>query len=228
MPGNILKLIAALSMLIDHVGLMFFPNQLWMRAVGRLAFPIFAFFIAEGFRYTRSKLRYLLTVFALGVACHTVYYIVTRSASFNVLITFSLSLCLLILLDKALSDVRQNAAEKFLYIAAFAAALLAVTVICHYAEVDYGLLGVMLPLWPSFAQSKRGRLCAFAGGLLPLCISAAIEGMPVQFFAYLALIPLFFYNEKPGKPRLKYFFYAFYPAHLALLWSLQAIIQKLV
>lgn len=66
MPGNILKLIAALSMLIDHVGLMFFPNQLWMRAVGRLAFPIFAFFIAEGFRYTRSKLRYLLTVFALA------------------------------------------------------------------------------------------------------------------------------------------------------------------
>lgn len=55
MSGFVLKLIAAVSMLIDHAGLLLFPEQDWMRLVGRLAMPIFAYCIAEGFLYTRSR-----------------------------------------------------------------------------------------------------------------------------------------------------------------------------
>ena len=49
MSSFLLKIIAAVTMLIDHAGLMLFPQATWMRAVGRLAFPLFAFCIAEGF-----------------------------------------------------------------------------------------------------------------------------------------------------------------------------------
>lgn len=55
---NQLKTIAAISMLIDHVGLTFFPELRILRILGRLAFPIFSFFVYEGFVYTRSKSRY--------------------------------------------------------------------------------------------------------------------------------------------------------------------------
>ena len=57
--GTALKSIAALIMVIDHIGYMFFPKVIWIRKVGRLSFPIFAFFVAEGFFYTKDKRRYL-------------------------------------------------------------------------------------------------------------------------------------------------------------------------
>ena len=66
LSGNGLKLVAALTMLIDHVGMLLFPQVLLLRIIGRLAFPIYAFMIAEGCRYTKNKLRYFLMVFLLG------------------------------------------------------------------------------------------------------------------------------------------------------------------
>lgn len=53
-----LKLLAVVTMLIDHMGFTLFPHAVWMRAVGRLAFPIFCFLIAEGCAHTHDKKRY--------------------------------------------------------------------------------------------------------------------------------------------------------------------------
>ena len=76
MSAFVLKLLAAACMLIDHAGLLLFPSQTWMRAVGRLAFPLFAYFIGEGFYYTKNRLRYFLRIFLLGVACQIPYAVV--------------------------------------------------------------------------------------------------------------------------------------------------------
>jgi len=62
LSGNMLKIIAALAMLCDHVGLLFFPSQDIFRIIGRLAFPIFAFMIAEGCKYTRNKAKYFFNL----------------------------------------------------------------------------------------------------------------------------------------------------------------------
>ena len=78
-------------MTIDHVGVLLLPHVIVLRILGRLALPIFAFMIAEGCRYTRNRLRYFGSVFALGVLCQIVYYMVDRSLYFSILITFSLS-----------------------------------------------------------------------------------------------------------------------------------------
>ena len=67
LDGTTLKIIAMISMVFDHVGDMFFPSVMWPRMIGRLAMPIFSFFIAEGFAHTRDKKKYLgrLGLFAL-------------------------------------------------------------------------------------------------------------------------------------------------------------------
>ena len=67
LSGNTLKIVAAVSMLLDHIGVVFFPHVAVFRILGRLALPIFAFMIAEGCRYTKNRLRYFLTIFGLGV-----------------------------------------------------------------------------------------------------------------------------------------------------------------
>ena len=64
---DVLKIIAVLAMLIDHVGKLFFPEVLFLQILGRLAFPIFAFFIAEGFYYTKNKVQYLFTILVFAV-----------------------------------------------------------------------------------------------------------------------------------------------------------------
>ncbi|MBP5169373.1 MAG: TraX protein, partial [Oscillospiraceae bacterium] len=62
LDGTILKIIAMISMVFDHVGDMFFPGVMWLRMIGRLALPIFSFCIAEGFAHTRDRKKYLFRI----------------------------------------------------------------------------------------------------------------------------------------------------------------------
>ena len=212
MSTFILKIIAVITMTIDHAGLLLFGDEPWMRAVGRIAFPLFAFFIAEGFRCTRNRRRYFLTVFSLGVFCQIVAEIFSPGEAWNVLLTFSLSLTLLCLLDKAKKDVR--------FLAAFGGGLIGVFFLTQYIAVDYGFFGVILPLFPALFENKWARLGAFAAGLAVLCT----DSHPLQWYSMIAVFLLAFYNGKPGKYKMKYFFYIFYPLHLAILWGIRYLI----
>ena len=70
---NLLKLIAIISMLIDHTGKMFFPQYGIMRIIGRLAFPLFAYCIAVGCVYSRNRLKYLSRVLLVGLISQPFY-----------------------------------------------------------------------------------------------------------------------------------------------------------
>ena len=146
MPGSILKIIAAVTMLIDHAGLILFPEQHWMRIVGRIAFPLFAYCIAEGYRYTRHRLRYFLQIFLLGIGCQIVYYIAERDWYHGILLTFSLSI-LLMELARRWRLAMQTADEKaaWLWGIALFAAILAVWGFTTVVTVDYGFVGILLP-----------------------------------------------------------------------------------
>ena len=105
--GNQLKILALIAMTIDHIGCYLYPTHEWMRIVGRLAFPIFAYMIAEGARYTKNRKKYLGMMFGLGVICQIVYYFAMGSLFQCILITFTFSIVLIYALDYAIQ--RKNA-----------------------------------------------------------------------------------------------------------------------
>ena len=69
-----LKIIAVVTMVTDHIGAYLFPNVMLFRMIGRISFPIFAFMIAEGCRYTKNKKRYLLNMSMLAVATYLLLF----------------------------------------------------------------------------------------------------------------------------------------------------------
>ena len=102
LSNNQLKLIAMLTMTADHVGLMLLPHIPVLRLVGRLAFPVYAYMIAEGCRHTGSMPRYLGGIAILAAVCQGVYFFAMGSVYQSIMVTFSLSILLIWLLQTAL------------------------------------------------------------------------------------------------------------------------------
>jgi hypothetical protein len=152
-----LKIFACLVMLVDHVGYVFFPGQLWLRVIGRLAFPIFAWYVAVGFSRTRNRPRYLLRLFLWGLAAQVPFAMLFHGARLsspsslfsngtNVMFTFLLALGALWVL--AWSRARSPAVRVVAVLAALVAALAA-----HAANTDYGAYGVaMVVLFHLFGE----------------------------------------------------------------------------
>lgn len=215
---NQLKIIAAITMVIDHVGVELFPGVQILRIIGRLAFPIFSFFVYEGFRYTRNKLRYLTRMLLLGSLCVAVYFFYTGKIYGNVLITFSLSICILSGVQFFRERLNGDWKDKALGTAVMLLCFVGVYLLCSAMTIDYGFWGVMLPAFAALAdghgktdgENRYLALLSFGTGLLIL----SIQMRWVQIYSLLALPLLAFYNGRRGKLRMKAFFYWFYPAHL--------------
>ena len=216
-----LKLLACIFMVIDHIGFYFFPGSILLRAIGRLAFPIFAFFIAEGCRYTRNKLRYFLQVFSVGFLCSLGFYLYTGVPEGNILITFSCSILLIYLL--------QACKRTPLAFAGFAGLLLCLFFANRQMYFDYGFVGMLVPfcvaLTEFFPRPKFiYRLLAL--GLSLIFVAWDTPGWPVQWLSLLSLPLLALYNGKPGSRKWKYGFYLFYPAHLLVLEGLYLFLNQ--
>lgn len=220
LTGNQLKLIALLTMTVDHVGMMLLPQYPILRIIGRLAFPIYAFMIAEGCRHTRSMPRYLGSVALMAAVCQAVYWFAMGSLYQCILVTFSMSIGLILLLQHAKG-------KGVLPVAAGVAAALFVTQVLPRLlphtdfTVDYGFLGVMLPVVIYLGKTRAQRL-GLAGLLLLLM---GLEVGTVQWFALLALPLLALYNAQRGKHNIKKLFYFYYPIHLVVIQGVALLIK---
>ncbi|MDD6479222.1 MAG: TraX family protein [Oscillospiraceae bacterium] len=150
--GNALKIIAVVSMLIDHIGVVLFPNVTILRIIGRIAFPIFAFMIAEGCAYAKNKLRYFLTIFILGIAYQGVYYLYTKEHYIGILIAFSLSIIVIYALEYFKNTIFVTDGSFVKQSLAFIALLLIIIIVYilnDNFESDYGFWGAMAPVFAS-------------------------------------------------------------------------------
>lgn len=217
LSNNQLKILAMVAMTLDHVGAYLFPQVIWLRLVGRLAFPIYAFMIAEGCRYTRSPGRYLGSLAALAVVCQVVSFIAMGSLYQCIMVTFSLSVGLILLIRHAR---KKKTFLSWLWVGLGTATVL---FLCQglpmllpntdYA-VDYGFVGVMTPVLVYLCAGKLPQLIVLA-----LCLTGlSLTGWVGQFFSLLTVPLIALYNGTRGKWKLKWFFYLFYPAHLVLIY----------
>ena len=95
LTGNQLKILAMIAMTCDHVGLQLLPQYPILRLIGRLALPIYGYMVAEGCRQTRDRKNYLLRMAAMALLCQVVYFFAMGSLYQCILVTFSLSICLI-------------------------------------------------------------------------------------------------------------------------------------
>ncbi len=239
LSGNTLKIIAALSMLIDHIGVILLPDALVLRIIGRISFPIYAFMIAEGCEYTKNKLRYVLSIFVLGVACQSVYYIYDGGTDMGILITFSLSILVIYAmqyLKETIFDSDRCQGRQYVAILIFLLSIAGVYILNRYFDIDYGFWGCMIPVFASiFRQTKLNpsshfekldtlTVHVFMLGIGLIILSYASGG--IQPYSLYAIPFLLLYSGKRGKLKMKSFFYIFYPAHLVLLECVFVLLER--
>ena len=223
LTNNQLKIIAMITMLIDHIGIVLFPQIKIFRIIGRIAFPIFAYMIAEGCTYTKNKKKYLLSLASLGIVCQLFFFLGTGSMYMNILITFTLSVIAIFCTDYFLKH--KNLHSTSILIITIATIIFVCVIVPKYFsfydfEIDYGLLGVILPIAIYLACNKTEKiLCTVA---LLLLMSFVFKG--VQVYSLLSVPLLMLYNGKRGKMDLKYMFYIFYPTHLVVIYGIGMMI----
>ena len=234
LTNNQLKIIAMVSMALDHIGLLFFPTADIFRILGRIAFPIFAYMIAEGCRYTKNRAKYLGMIGAMAVAFQVVYFVAMGSLYQGILVTFSLAIITIYSIDGILHT--KKFWERFASTAAFAFVVVFVFVLPILLtetdfDIDYGIWGILLPVAVYFLPNHAWRV----GGLAVLLLIRAIHYtlFPIgslgllQWFSLVTVPLLALYNGKRGRAKMKYVFYIFYPAHLVILYGIDILITLL-
>lgn len=202
-------------MLIDHIGAYIFPDAYWLRCIGRLAFPIFAFFIAEGMRYTRSRKRYVLTLLVFAIISQIPYGFLREFYYLNILFTFLIAIFAIFLIE----NYKKNETLYMIYLLLLGSFLLFVEFL---NIVDYGIFGVLLILVFYFVKDKKlslslGTACLVLLTLKMMLFAGFTLRSTVQFLSILSLLLLYFYNGNKGKVNLKWLFYIFYPLHLLVI-----------
>lgn len=226
LSANSIKIIALITMTIDHIGSILFPSVQILRVIGRIAYPLYAYFIAEGCRYTKNKLKYLALVFGFGILSQIVCSCFVHQIKLNILITFTFSILLIYLVQWVKRSVISEKIVKS--VISSIALIFSITLVYMLTSsdfaysiirVDYGFWGIMLPVFVSIFNKRNLKLIMFAVGLVAVCLSLNFT----QWASFMALIILMCYNGERGKIRLKYLYYAYYPLHLVVLYSIALI-----
>ena len=207
---EMLKLIACVTMLMDHVGAVFFPGELEWRLVGRMAFPIYCFLMAEGMARTSNVKKYGLRL-AIGAVLaempfDLLFFGKPTLAHQSVMVTLLLGYGMVLLMEKF---------PKFQLFVLFAAGLAA-----ELLATDYGALGIYM-IW-MFVMTKEMPRRNLLQTVLLAAGTWAINGYWVQMFAVAAMVPIALYHgRKAGHSKvIQWMFYLFYPVHLGILWFL--------
>lgn len=236
-----LKAIACITMLIDHLGYMVFPQARWMRLAGRIAFPLYCFLLTQGMEHTRSRPKYLLRLLLTGIvsefAFDLAFYGEFTWRKQSVMVTLILGAGMLWametvvrLLEKPLRVTERR--NKYLGILLEGACMGLMFFPFHYIigrfRSDYGWKGIFLIAM--FATTRRlplknlirtGLMVWLAYYSSSLTVFAGFT-FPFQLPAVLALLPIALYSGRKltRSKALQWSFQLFYPVHLLLLWLL--------
>lgn len=241
LTGHTLKLIAIFTMLIDHIGYAllevgllprisdavlagnsfdFLPADyhfwynfdLVLRFIGRLAFPLFCFLLAEGFQHTKNVKKYALRLGIFALLSEVPFDLTVSNTFFDLSsqnVFFTLLTGVLVLWGMQYFEATlPTPMVPLRYLVAITGMMAA-----HFLQTDYAAFGVLLiVLLYEFRNNRTWQ-----------CIAGAILMLFNSYTGPLAFLLIFFYNGERGKQLPKYFFYAFYPVHLLVLFLLRTV-----
>jgi len=198
--NDVLKIIGIVTMAIDHVGLILYPQVIFLRVIGRLAFPIFAWYLAEGYVYTSSRKRYATRLGFFAAATQLPYFLATRLNNLNIFFTLLIGLFAI------------DCFRKKRYIST-----IAIVLFSGLFPLDYSFYGVLMILgFYVFPQKEKA---IFFQSVLAAA-GVYLYGF-IQSLSLLGVALVLYYPRDLAKIRLnKYFFYFFYPAHLLIIYGL--------
>jgi hypothetical protein len=234
MSEFVIKFIAIIAMVIDHIGYIFFPQTPILRVIGRLTMPIMAFFAAEGFLKTRNRFKYLtrLLVFAIisELPYRLAFNIIPDKPFYpsNVIFTIFLGVLALTIGEFLENKTKIPTATLWAYLPCM--------YLAEYFHIDWSWLGVLMIIALYHAGKSKTKQALFLAGAylsyiaVEWCTSfikgTLVYGLssPIHLFGLLSLLLIFIYNGKRGCPRpLRYLFYIFYPLHLIVLYIFKVI-----
>lgn len=216
-----IKLIAVICMAVDHVGLFFYPDILILRVIGRLSFPLFAWLIVNGIEYSKDKKAYFIRLFVFALLSQIPYILAfgeINPSFWQLNIFFTLSFGFLGV------SVIQYIKNKFISVSL----LLLILLSAYFLQVSYSFGGVLSILGFYFYRNNYLKMFISQFLIYSLCYTIPAFFTPVNGSNLVAIVqPLGVvavcfisqYNKQEG-PKLKYFFYLFYPLHLLIIYLL--------
>lgn len=213
MTTFIIKIIACITMVLDHIKYVYEPSTNFVTLyMGRISFPLFAFLITEGYVHTSNIKKYLKRLIIFGCISQIPFMIfrtyVGNWIKLNIMFTFILGLMAITIFDKI--------ENKFISIP-----LVILTIIGgNLFQVDYGAYGVLLVFILYLFKNKKVFLTISYIGVILLhyyfsgCLN--ISYIFNIIFTIFPIIIILLYNGKQGR-KVKYFFYWFYPIHLIII-----------
>ena len=232
MTSFVLKIVAMVTMFCDHFGDAYVGHFSAFNLIGRIAFPIFAFQISEGFTHTRNLKKYFFRIGVFALISQVPFalfyhkFFNTTEIPLNIFFTLFLGLLAIYLYNFTIQQFAKKA-KKIKFPIDKILGLVFVFLLSYIAEIlntDYGYWGVILIF--AFYVLKQHKTIMTITFILLCTIKYGNQLLQTNFhFVYILLtiftaLPIILINMYTGKqgPKAKYFLYAFYPAHLLLLY----------
>jgi len=221
---NFLKLIAIICMVIDHIGKIFFPNNVVMAIIGRIAFPLFAYCVAVGCLYTKSINKYILRLLVFAVISQPFFVLAFHPTWNGFFENFLVSNIFFTLVAGVLAVNAMMNLKKHWWM------LLIVVAMEILIGLDYGFYGIILIVIFYLCRNKSWLSALLTitwmmwSGMFGDYLYIGFIGLDIQFFALLAL-PLIYIHTNINPRINKYFFYIFYPAHFLIIFLLRIMLK---
>ena len=212
----ILKVIGIVTMFLDHYHYVIGGSEI-LNVAGRIAFPIFAFTLSEGYVHTRSLKKYLLRLFIFAVSIQMPSVLLGYNYPMNIFFTLFLGfLSIYIFSLKKISIILKIILIGFILFFA------------QKFKLDYGIYGILVIInFNIFRNNKFKILMNFLVLNIYNVIFPKVFDLPdTQLFSLISLVFIFMYNGEKGRS-MKYFFYLFYPIHFFILEVIKFILEKM-
>ncbi|MGE5329663.1 MAG: TraX family protein [Deltaproteobacteria bacterium] len=209
MSSFVIKVMACVFMLIDHVGFMFFPNEAILKTIGRLAFPLFAWQVSVGCKHTSNIKNYIARLCIFALISQIPFMLAVTPNKLNIFFTLVFGACCIYIYLKLNNK----------FISLFA--ILPIIIASEFLKCDYGAYGVVtIFLFYIFFDKKA---FVWVSQFVVTVIYSLAGLVPIQIYSLIALGPISLYNGRKG-PQAKYVFYIFYPAHLLVLYFIKRLV----